>query len=90
MYDVLKKVDIREIHRRLGGSRLHTSRDQMVMDVNSLREVAGEIPFIEALLQDLSKPQIYNDPCKLAFYGGALCILNVLRETHDKLPTTNS
>ena len=43
-----------------------------------MRAKAKDVPFFAAILADVEKPQICGDPQQRAFYGGVLCILNLL------------
>lgn len=73
---LLENIKAEDIHKRIANSKMHTLRQQMVLDIQKIRKINN--PLLNELLEDISKPIVYSDPRLLHFYGGMFCMLNLL------------
>lgn len=75
--DILAKIDPEQLSRRM------QLPGQLLEDVKHLRELE-DIPVCAAILADLEKVAksawLYDHSTKM-FFGGVICILNLMRES---------
>jgi hypothetical protein len=79
MKEIISKIKVEDIHKKLSDSPLHSLHSQIVSDINKLRELGKDIPICEQIINDLAKPVVYRTNLRF-IYAGMACILNVLLE----------
>lgn len=82
--DLIDSITIEEIHKRLGNTRLHPLYEQLVEDVKTLQDIGKDSILCKQILADVGKPVVYRNQDLRMFYGGMVCMLNLIIQKGNK------
>jgi hypothetical protein len=76
--ELIDSITIEEIHKRLRRC------NQLVEDMKSLQEIGKDSVLCQQILADMGKPIVHRNPELRMFYGGMVCMLNLIMQKENE------